>query len=155
MSRYYFDSSAIVKRYVTEAGSDWVRRCLASPASLSVVIAEITLVEVVSALSRQERGRSISEAEFRRYESLFLSDLADHEITPLDRSTATAAMRYCHRFGLKAYDAVQLGTALAVQDRLRSRGLPPLTFVSSDQDLLAAAATPEFDLHPIDPASLS
>ena len=143
-----------MKRYLTEAGSVWVRTCFSTPRLHSVVIAEIALVEVISALSRRHRDQSISEEEYFRYESVFLRDVAEYDIIPLNRSIATAAMRYCHRFALKACDAVQLATALAVQTRMRSDGLPLLTFVSSDQELLDAAATPEFDLHPINPDSI-
>ena len=63
MSNYYFDSSAVVKRYLTEAGSVWVRTCFSTPRLHSVVIAEIALVEVISALSRRHRDQSISEEE--------------------------------------------------------------------------------------------
>jgi predicted nucleic acid-binding protein len=154
MTTYFFDSSGLVKRYVDEPGSDWVHRVFADRVAHTVFITEVTLVEVASALSRRQRIGSITLAQREHYESLFLADLKGRDIIPLDMTITTSAMLCCYRFGLRAYDAVQLATALAVQQQLRSGGLPPLTFVSSDQDLLAAAATPEYDLHPINPSLL-
>jgi hypothetical protein len=49
------DSSGLVKRYVDEAGSDWVR-AIVDPASANIVsIADITRAEVTSALARRAR----------------------------------------------------------------------------------------------------
>jgi hypothetical protein len=41
--------------------------------------------------------------------------------------------------GLRAYDAVQLAAALELQATRTAAGLVPLTLVSADQDLNAAA----------------
>jgi hypothetical protein len=40
---------------------------------------------------------------------------------------------------IHGYDAVHLACALALNDPLIESGLPPLTFISADNDLLAAA----------------
>jgi predicted nucleic acid-binding protein len=49
---YYVDSSALVKRYVEEAGSRWVRALMAPAAGNTFLLARVTGVEVVSALVR-------------------------------------------------------------------------------------------------------
>ncbi len=46
---YFFDSSALVKQYVDEPGSGWVRHVLSR--FPPTAIAEITAVEVVAALA--------------------------------------------------------------------------------------------------------
>jgi hypothetical protein len=43
--------------------------------------------------------------------------------------------------GLRAYDAVQLATALDIHREHRQASLAPITLVSADQELNAAAAT--------------
>lgn len=43
--------------------------------------------------------------------------------------------------GLRAYDAVQLAAAREVDRLYRSAGLAPITLVSADRELNAAAAT--------------
>ena len=45
MSLYFLDSSALVKRYVTETGSDWIRALTDPPARNPLIIARITWVE--------------------------------------------------------------------------------------------------------------
>ena len=55
MPFYQCDASGLVKRYVDEVGSDWVRAIVA-PASANIVsIADITRAEVTSALARRAR----------------------------------------------------------------------------------------------------
>jgi predicted nucleic acid-binding protein len=52
MTAYYFDTSALSKRYVDETGTPWVRTILAPQNGNAVVIARITMVEFHSALAR-------------------------------------------------------------------------------------------------------
>ena len=64
MSVYSLDTSAVVKRYVSETGSVWIN-ALCDPASgNSLHIARITAVEVVSALTRRHRKGDIDQASF-------------------------------------------------------------------------------------------
>lgn len=58
MAVYFFDSSALVKRYVQETGSAWVMATTAPQAGHALYIARITAVEVVSALTRRHRDGS-------------------------------------------------------------------------------------------------
>lgn len=154
MTAYYLDSSAFIKRYVEESGSAWVRAIFAERVYHTFMIAEITLVEVSSAFARRQRSGDISGQMRERYELLFLADMDDCRTIPLDMATVKAAMQCCHRFGLKAYDAVQLATALTINAQLQTHGVPLLTFVSSDKDLLAAAAAPDCHFETIDPNTL-
>ena len=55
---HYFDASALVKRYIREAGSDLVRRLLRQGFAASSRISE---VEVLSALMRRFREGALSE----------------------------------------------------------------------------------------------
>lgn len=53
---WVIDASALVKRYVNEVGSLWVRQNLAAH---RLVIAQITQVEMVAALGRRHRVGTI------------------------------------------------------------------------------------------------
>ena len=55
MSDYYLDASALVKRYVNETGSAWVRRLTDPRHGDTVLLAEITLAEVAAALAAKQR----------------------------------------------------------------------------------------------------
>jgi uncharacterized protein len=53
---YFFDSSAIVKRYLIETGTAWVGSITDLAAGNRVYLARVTLVEVISAITRKARG---------------------------------------------------------------------------------------------------
>ena len=53
---YFFDSSAVVKRYVGELGSPWVNHILDPAQRNRIYLARVSAVEVVAALAR--RGRA-------------------------------------------------------------------------------------------------
>jgi hypothetical protein len=52
---YYLDASALVKRYVDEIGSAWVRDLSEPRSGDTVLLAEITLAEVAAALAAKQR----------------------------------------------------------------------------------------------------
>lgn len=63
MTTYYLDASALIKRYVHEAGTEWVRAAVASAAGHTLLTARITMVEVYSALARRRREGSVPSAD--------------------------------------------------------------------------------------------
>ena len=60
MTHYFLDSSALVKRYVVEAGTPWVRLITSQRTNNVIFIAHITPVEIVSGTMRRKREGSIS-----------------------------------------------------------------------------------------------
>lgn len=58
MSAFFGDSSALVKRYANETSSVWLTTTIDPKFGNYVFIARITFVEVVSAITRKERGGS-------------------------------------------------------------------------------------------------
>jgi hypothetical protein len=55
MNVYFLDTSALVKRYVNETGSLWLR-ALFDPALQTVpIIAQLAVVEIASAFNRRVR----------------------------------------------------------------------------------------------------
>jgi hypothetical protein len=56
VSHLFFDSSALVKRYLTETGSAWVISLTDPAAGNSIILAEITRVEVAAALGSRHRA---------------------------------------------------------------------------------------------------
>lgn len=132
---YFFDSSALVKQYVDEPGSEWVRRVLAQ--FPPTAIAEITIVEVV-ALARRWRMGEISADEYRFARHVFLEDIRWVRVVSARRSTIERATDLIDHHPLRAYDALQLATALELAGTLEAEGFS-LTFVSADARLCAAA----------------
>jgi uncharacterized protein len=63
MADYFFDTSALVKRHVDEAGSPWVKSLVRAKAGHTLYVARITAVEVTSAITRRQHGRDLSAAQ--------------------------------------------------------------------------------------------
>jgi predicted nucleic acid-binding protein len=137
---YQCDASAIVKRYVTEVGSGWVQALCDPAASHTIGIAEITRAEVASALQRRVREGSIpTDVSAELIRSLEAHSAMEYRLVPTDHTVISLAVALIQRHPLRAYDAVQLATALHVNETLVSIGLPAIVFVSGDADLLSAA----------------
>ncbi|MBN1886849.1 MAG: type II toxin-antitoxin system VapC family toxin [Thermoflexales bacterium] len=142
MADYYADSSALVKRHVHEAGTDWFRTVCIPAAGNVIITTRISMVEVYSALNRRQREANISLLDYAElvsdFDAICTGEYQLVELTPLVIKRAKSLLE---RHSLRASDAVHLASALLVQDTLRSAGLPSLTFLAADDQLLAAART--------------
>src|SRR5262245_8951967 len=120
MPVYYLDSSALVKRYVAEGGSCWVRAlCL----SELIVISLLTTAELASALARRTReGRMTSLQRDLLFER-FLTDIPDYEVLELDqpviRGAARLLLTHPPSVRLRTLDALHLSGAQLLQRRER------------------------------------
>lgn len=141
MTDYFLDASAAVKRYADEAGSTWIRQITEPQAGNTILIAEITLAEVAAALAAKHRApKGITLDQRDRVLSRFLQDCHDHfALLTVSRSIIDRAVELAQRHRLRAYDTVQLATALDASEIMQSQSLPALTFVAADGDLLTAA----------------
>jgi predicted nucleic acid-binding protein len=140
VAAFFFDSSALVKRYIVEIGTNWVNQVLNPATRHRIHVARITEVEVAAALIRRVHTKSISQADAAKAKKQFDQEMQTCyrivEITPaVFRSAAQLAVTH----EIRAYDAVQLAAAVVVHSRRTARKLPPLTLAASDQELLAAA----------------
>ena len=140
MPSFFCDTSAIVKRYGKEIGSDFVEE-LAEPESGNLIIlAGITHVEVAATIARRLKGRSITESTAADALAAFKLDLNSRYMTvDIRTEVLTAAMKIATKHALRGYDAVQLAAALYANRELFAAGLPGLIVVSSDGELNAAA----------------
>jgi predicted nucleic acid-binding protein len=141
LSAYFFDSSALVKRYVSERGTPWVASIIDAPGGNHIHAARITGVEVTSAITRRTRSGSLSMADATTALSLFRYEFSNNfTITEISPFLVTRAMQLAETYALRGYDAVQLAAALNVQSYLSSLKQSGLTIVSADVELNAAAA---------------
>lgn len=74
MACYFFDSSALIKRYVSETGTAWIDSLLDPAAENETYLARIAGVEVVSAIKRRERGGTTSANDAQSALSNFRAD---------------------------------------------------------------------------------
>jgi predicted nucleic acid-binding protein len=141
MGAYFIDSSALVKRYVREVGTDWVRRLTHRKPRNAIYVARITAVEVTSAIARRRKGAVLTPTRAASMLYRFRSHLtARYSIIEITPALLTAATKLANSHALRACDAVQLAVAIEVDRIYQSRGSGPVTLVSADQALNAAAA---------------
>ena len=140
MALYYFDSSALVKRYINERGTAWVLGLTDPSAANIIFVGRITAVEVVSAITRAARKGSITSADAASANANFRHDyLNQYRAMEITAGLIGRAMAIAEQYALRGYDAVQLAVAVETQTYNLSVGLPVLTLISADNDLNAAA----------------
>jgi uncharacterized protein len=139
---YFLDTSALVKRYIMEHGSAWIRIITASSADNTIIIAPITQVEVFSGISRRKREKAISERTARAIR-LMLNRHIKREYTTIEltASLTQLAQDLLDKYPLRAYDSIQCAAAIISNNRLVMAGLDPLVFVSADTRLLTVATS--------------
>ena len=137
MALYYLETSALVKLYVYEPGTERLLALTSSDAGHRFAILLLAQVEFRAAIRRRQRTGEIPEVianelieTFRRHaEGKFL-------IQAFSDSVLDVALSLVDSYALRGYDAVQLAGYLA----LRSiSGTENPTFVCADKALLAVA----------------
>lgn len=140
MATYFLDTSALVKRYVAEPGHQWLRALFAASLKNDFYISQIAFVELVATLCRKEREQVLSASErdalvqgfYRHRSQAFNTILLTNEV-------CIQAGVLCQTYRLRAYDAVQLASVLALRQRLLAFSSGAPIFVCADSRLLAIA----------------
>ncbi len=140
MTTFYADSSALVKRYVIEKGSDWLQTLVDLAAGHTIVMANIGLVEIAAALAAKQRHGVLAQQVMDGLLHDLRRDARDqYWLVEVNQVIISQAMDLTRRQRLRGYDAVHLACALVTQETLLQQNLPPLTMLSADLDLLVAA----------------
>ncbi len=138
---YYFDSSAAIKRYAPERGSEWIKFIVEPTKGNTIYLGQVGVVEIAAALSRKVRTGELGQEDYEAALWLFLVDVRNEEyiIAPLSDQVTELAVDLTRRHPLRGYDAVHLATAIVLNTALVGAELQPLIFVSADEALCKAA----------------
>ena len=129
-----------MKKYVAEVGSVWVGETTSAESGNKIFTSTITGAEVVAAVCKRGRTGSITPEDAAKALTAFKSEFRSSFTTiNVSDQIIDHAMIVAERHGLRGYDSVQLATAIKLQSRRDLIDLPPLTFVSADDKLNAAA----------------
>jgi predicted nucleic acid-binding protein len=129
----YLDASALIKRYVGEAGSAEVGGLIAAADALGT--AAITRAEVPAALAKAARMRLVTRAAAGAAMRAFAADWADLVRLQLTEALAARAGALAWQHGLRGYDAVHLATALFWHEALGE----PVAVATFDRQLWRGA----------------
>jgi predicted nucleic acid-binding protein len=144
MAFQFFDSSSLVKKYIGEPGTNWVRNVFKAAPAHEIYVSRITEVEATAAIVRRKKGGSLSASDAALAIQQLRSDfLTRFRILDIAANVAAQACVIAETHALRGYDAVQLASSLIIYNRLLSLGANPsqisFTFISSDNELNAAA----------------
>lgn len=139
MAIYYVDTSALVKRYHLEQGSDRIDRLFAD-AGAGLVMASFALTELTSALDRKcQEGLLTGEGLAQVLAVVARDVLAEFWLVELDRTHVRLSQSLILSHHLRTLDALHLAVIVSIKD------LHPV-LVSADVQLLQAAGREGIEL---------
>lgn len=148
MALYFLDTSALVKLYVQEPGTDRLLYLIGDQPESRFAVLSISVVELRSAIRRRQRAGDIEasvasavlESAQRHMESRFLRQ-------PVNDAVIDTSLEIIDRYALRACDAVQLSGCLVIC----GTAAEPFAFVCSDHRLLEAARSEQLKV--LDPTA--
>ncbi len=142
MALYYLETSALVKLYVREPGTDRLLKLVSQASKNRFAVLTLSKVEFHSAIRRRQRGGDIDTSQAQRLLNRFGGHMETKFVKQIvNESVLDLAASLVDQHPLRAYDAVQLAGCLILR-----AGDP--TFVCSDRQLIEAATAeglPSFD----------
>ncbi len=132
MKFYFFDTSALVKRYHSEKGTDRIDKIF-SQDDRAIIISTISITEMVSALNRKKEDKIISKEDLKIALSKFFHDaIKDFLVIDLDGEHIKGSIMLVLKRNIRTLDALQLAVALGMKEL-------KVTFVCADKKLVCVA----------------
>jgi predicted nucleic acid-binding protein len=129
----FLDTSAFVKLYIAEPGSERMRETVGREGS--VAASALAFAEIHATFARRRREELLLAPELEQIRRAFAADWEQLLQMPVGTAVLKTVPWLCERHPLRGADAVHLASALL----LREEGLE-VTFACSDRPLLGAAA---------------
>ncbi len=141
MSCYFLESTAFIKLFVREPGTDALIRLMEAVEDNRKLISSSTPLEVYAAIRRRERAGAISAENAAAALDILRLEAARMVQEPLNPAVLEAARQLIDRSALRWPDTLQLAAAIAARDMFQGT---EIIFVSSSSQLLDAARTEGF-----------
>jgi predicted nucleic acid-binding protein len=129
----YCDTSALLKLFVDEDGSDCMIK--ARGASQSIAVCRITWAESMAAFAQRSRYRGANKTALTQSRTAFEHAWPSFAIVDISQPLVEKAGLYAEAFALRGYDSVQLAAAHTLHEQFSL----PLTFACFDRRLNQAA----------------
>ena len=133
--KLYFDTSALVKKYISETGSENADKLFLSASEIYISI--IGHVEAVSSFRRLLLEKEIKKKDYELLKSEIAQDFKYFNVIDVSSEIVYDAVKVIDKYQLKSLDSLHLAAALAVKTDIDY-------FISSDQKLLKAAENEGF-----------
>lgn len=129
----YCDTSALIKLYLSEAGSAAVKKLVRG--AEAVATCRVSWAEAHAALAHRVRAVPGDAAAVARAKRAFAADWPKFVIVEITQKVSGRAAEYADTFALRGYDSVQLACAHALAEEA---GVP-VGFAGFDERLNKAA----------------
>jgi predicted nucleic acid-binding protein len=144
--KFFFDTSALVKFFYVESGTEIVTQIIEHTAS-EIWISDLARLEFTSALYRRYRNKSLDEIKLHTATTYFDKQLVSFNIEPLNQLVIDEAgmllKKYGKEYGLRTLDALHLSTYSLISEQ-------EWCFVTSDTVLADVAKLAGFlSLNPL------
>lgn len=124
----FFDSSAFAKRYVEEPGSQAVETLCTAATELALSV--VCIPEIISALNRRVRERSLSARQYEAAKDNLSEDIRDVAVINLTPDVISTCTAILEASPVRAMDALHVACAVQWGAEL---------FVSADKRQVSAA----------------
>jgi predicted nucleic acid-binding protein len=138
---FYWDASALVKRYAPKLGTPLVNHLFVHVILDRMMCLIIGIGEVISIFVRKKNTKLITDAAFAQALVDFRAEVIDavaFKLLSVEDALVVASYPLIERYSLNATDAVVLRSVLDVAAVLRSAG-DDVILITADQRLLHAA----------------
>lgn len=130
----YLDTSALVKKYVAEEGSENIVTIMKSPV---IATSRLTYPEILSTLVRRFRGGDITNNKLKEILKAFESDWDCFTILDIHEELLPMIKNLIEKYYLRGADSIHLSSAVWLKDTINE----DVAFVASDINLLNAASS--------------
>lgn len=129
----FCDTSALMKVYAQEQHSDWTRQAVVSASPC--MVCQITWVEMCAAIALKGRTHQLTHSEGIAAMDRLKMEWGGYSQLAIDSTLITSAGDLAQSFGLRAYDSLQLASALRVHSQVGAA----MAFCCFDKQLNTAA----------------
>ncbi len=118
--KFFFDTSALVKFFHVEIGSEIVTQIMEHPAS-EIWMSELARLEFTSALYRRYRNKTLDEIRLHTALMFFDQQLTNFNVEPVNQVVLDEAglllKKYGKEYGLRTLDALHLATHSLISEQ--------------------------------------
>lgn len=139
--KVYFDTSGLIKKYLSETGSDNVIKMCSSAQAL--YSSRISYAEMMATLERKIREAKNLEKELRVRIEEFQIHWLSINLIDVNENLKSFLDSILSKHPLKGADAIHLASALYISQKLSG----DLVFASADEKLLKAASSEHLSIY--------
>jgi len=126
----FCDTSALIKKYISEKGSEKFEKILSK--TDNIYVSSITEIETISTFKRLLTEKAIDKDDYQMIVKDFETDYQFFSVVSIDGQIIKKAVKMINQYQLKTLDSIQLGTAVFLKSEIDS-------FVVCDEKLIKAA----------------